>query len=147
MLPSDVERGREIAKVLHEAFRTVGIHGKKDMPEEEPPQGAERGSLEHILFITLTVAIDYQRDAGKLWDSARSSFADPDTTYLFDPSRLHEVPRQQVRADMQKHGLSRKPRNDCNIWRTVGITFHKKWQGDPRAFLDNCGWDALTILA
>jgi hypothetical protein len=36
------------------------------MPEDVQPAGVERGSLEHILFITLMVAIDYQREAGVL---------------------------------------------------------------------------------
>jgi hypothetical protein len=142
----DVERGREVAKVLHKAFRTVGIHGKKDMPENLLPDGVTRGSLDYILFITLTVAIDYQREANALWDSARRSLADLETAYLFSPARLHEVPWQQVRRDMQKHGLSKKPGKDSNIWRTVGITFHKQWQGDPRNFLAACEWNAPTIL-
>lgn len=47
---------------------------------------------------------------------------------------------------MQRYGLSRKPRKDAHIWRTVGITFYKKWDGDPRNFLESCDWDALTIL-
>lgn len=47
---------------------------------------------------------------------------------------------------MQKHGLSKKPKKDPNIWRTVGVTFYKKWGGDPRRFLADCGWDSLTVL-
>ena len=146
MLSMDVERGKALARLLHDAFRTTGIHGRKDMPEDLPPTGVERGSLEHILFITLTVSIDYQRDANALWNIARQSREDPETRYLFDPRCLHETPWQHVRADMQKQGLSKKPGKDCTIWRTVGITFYKKWNGDPRQFLADCGWDAHTIL-
>jgi hypothetical protein len=47
---------------------------------------------------------------------------------------------------MQKYKLSRKPQKDAAIWSTVGITFHKKWQGDPRNFLENCRWQAIKIL-
>lgn len=146
MLTKDIERGRAMAKALHHAFGTTGIHGQKEMPENLLPAGVERGSLGHVLFITLTVAIDYQREANALWESARRSYADPETGYLFSPARLHEVPWQQVREDMQKHGLSKKPGKDCHIWRTVGITFHKQWAGDPRNFLAECQWDAPTIL-
>ncbi len=47
---------------------------------------------------------------------------------------------------MQRYRLSKKPGKDCNIWRTVGITFYKQWNGDPRNFLEACGWSAPVIL-
>ena len=65
-LSSDIPKGHHIAPLLYDAFRTTGIHGRADMPEDTPPQGVEAGSLEQILFLTLTVAIDYQRDAHAL---------------------------------------------------------------------------------
>jgi hypothetical protein len=47
---------------------------------------------------------------------------------------------------MQKHSLSKKHKKDADIWRTVGITFYKKWNGDPKKFLQDCNWDSITIL-
>jgi hypothetical protein len=116
------------------------------MPEDVRPDGVERGSLEHVLFITLTVAIDYQREANALWRSARTTYEDCQTRYLFEPRALHERAWREVRRDLQTHRLSKKFNADCNIWRTVGITFFKKWHGDPRNFLADCRWDAPTIL-
>jgi len=142
----DPERGKEAAQLLYTAFSTTGIHGRMDMPEDEPPQGVVAGSLEHILFITLTVAIDYQRDADALWASSRRTYADPETRYLFHPQSLHEVPFSKVIQDMQKYGRSKKQRNDAYIWKTVAVSFYKKWQGDPRNFLASCNWSAPTIL-
>ena len=55
--------------MLYQAFTTGGIHGRNDMPEDVRPGGVERGSLEHVLFITLTTAIDYQSEAGVLWEN------------------------------------------------------------------------------
>ncbi|WP_207231392.1 hypothetical protein [Methanofollis fontis] len=116
------------------------------MPEDRPPAGVEVGSIEHILFLTLTVSIDYQRDAYALWESARHTHEDPETRYLFEPRALHETPQAQVFADLKKHGLSKKHSADTNIWRTVGISFFKKWGGDPRNFLADCGYDGPTVL-
>ena len=50
------------------------------MPEVLTPSGVVPGSLEHILFITFTVSIDYQRDAISLWNSSRETFVDPETS-------------------------------------------------------------------
>jgi len=142
----DSERGKKVAEFLYNSFSTVGIHGKTDMPEDITPSGVVRGSLEHTFFITLTVSIDYQRDAPSLWESSRKTFEDQETRYLFDSKSLYETSFRKIIEDMQKYKLSKKPQKDAKIWRTVGVTFYKKWEGDPRSFLENYNWDSLTIL-
>ena len=108
----DALRGRSLADRLHRLFYSTGIHGRTAMPEDILPQNVERGSLDHVLFVTLTVSIDYQRDANKLWESARATFADPSTRYLYEPRSLHERDFKEIMLDMQKHGLSKKPRKE-----------------------------------
>ena len=142
----DNERGKKLAELLYNSFTTKGIHGRTDMPEDITPHSVIRGSLDHIFFITLTVSIDYQRDAPSLWESSRKTFDDPETRHLFDPELLHETPFRKIGEDMQKYKLSKKPQKDANIWRTVGVTFYKKWRGDPRNFFQDCNWNSPLIL-
>jgi len=146
MLRTDSKRGKSVAKLLYESFSTVGVLGRTDMPVDIVLKNVTRGSLEHVISVTLTVAINYQRDASALWESSMRTLEDEKTRYLFDPRALHETPPERIVEDMQKHGLSRKPQKDAYIWRTVGVTFHEKWDGDPRNFLQDCGWDAPTVL-
>ena len=75
LLPADMKRARNLAIKLFTAFSVSGegIFGRTVMPEDELPEGVIRGSLEHLLFITLTVTIDYQRDAHELWQIARDT--------------------------------------------------------------------------
>jgi len=117
-----------------------------DMPEDEPPTGVTRGTLDHIIFLTLTVAIDYQRDAHALWDAARQTWEDLETRFLFDPDEVSEAPAEVVLPAMKKHRLSKKHTNDAKIWQTVAGSFARKWDGDPRHFLADCEWDAPTVL-
>lgn len=58
------------------------------MPEESIPLGVERDSAAYRLFLTLTVAIDYKRDADELWNLSRKAFEAPETRYLFDPEAM-----------------------------------------------------------
>ena len=139
-------RARDLAKLLWASFSTSGILGNTEMPEDIAPSGVKRGSLEHLLFITLTVAIDYQREANQMWAASRKTFEDPQTQYLYEPELLHKTPPRKIVSDMQKHDLSKKPKQDAMIWRTVGVTFYKKWGGSPLNFLEACGWDSLTVL-
>jgi hypothetical protein len=142
----DNERGKKVAEHLYNSFTTKGIHGRTDMPEDITPNNVVRGSLDRIFFITLTVSIDYQRDAPSLWESSRKTFDDPETRYLFGPKLLHETPFRKIVEDMQKYKLSKKPQKDANIWRTVGVTFYKKYEGKPRNFLKNCNGDSSEPL-
>lgn len=146
-LLKDIEKGNKVANILYSSFSTTGIQGRTDMPEDIIPQYVPRGSLAHYLFITLTVSIDYQRDAIELWENSRKTYEDPTTQYLFDPQSLHETAPGKIIEDMKKYGLSRKAQKDAYIWRTVGVTFYKKWMGNPENFLTDCQWDAPTILS
>jgi hypothetical protein len=110
----DVERGKKVAGPLYT---------RTDMPEDIMPNGEIIGFTDHMLFITLTVSIDYQRDAPSLWASSRKTFDDPETRYIFNPKPLKEIHSNKIIGDMQKYGLSKKPRKDACIWRTVVITF------------------------
>ena len=145
-LDMDIGKAKKAATALYEAFAGLGIHGRTQMPEDLMPDGMIKGSGKHVRFVTLTLSIDYQRDANALWDSARRTYEDAATQYLFDPRALHEASNHKVREDMRKHSLSKKPDKDAWIWRTVGVTFFKKWHGDPELFLAHCYWHGPTIL-
>jgi hypothetical protein len=77
-LKIDADRGKQLAHLLYDCFSTTGVLGNTEMPEDILPAGMEKGSLEHLLFITLTVSIDYQRDANAMWAVSRKTFEDPD---------------------------------------------------------------------
>lgn len=145
-IEKDIEKGSKLAELLYTSFSTRGIHGQTDMPEDIISKGIEKGTLEHILFITLSVSLDYQRDAPALWASSRRTFEDSATRYLFDPKSLHESSLEKIVKDMQKYKLSKKPQKDADIWRTIGDSFYSKWAGDPRKFLQDCNWDSTIIL-
>ena len=89
----DNQRGRKVAEILYNSFNSTGIFGKseKDLTENIIPKGIEKGSVEHILFLTLTVSIDYMRDADQLWCSARKTYEDPNTNYLFVPKEVYKI--------------------------------------------------------
>jgi hypothetical protein len=142
----DHKRGKELALLLYELFATKGIFGKTVMPEDLVPEGVMKGSIEHILFLTQTVSIDYQRDANALWASARNTFEDRESRYLFEPDKLSDASYSNVIKDMQRHKLSKKQKKDASIWRTIGVSFHKKWQNNPLNFIESCDWDALVVL-
>jgi hypothetical protein len=141
----DPERGKEVAKLLYEAYTKTGIFGKKEMPEDILPKGMIKGSREHVLFITFTVSIDYQRKADELWESARRTYKDPETRYLFYPEKVYETFFEKIKDDLKKHNLASKVNKDAQAWKTLGTTFWEKWKGDPLNFIKDCNYDAELI--
>jgi len=55
-------------------------------------------------------------------------------------------PLEKSEMIFKNTNCQKKVINDAKTWRTVGITFQKKWNGDPRYFLEDCSWDSLEIL-
>jgi hypothetical protein len=141
----DPERGKEVIKVLYEAYMKTGIFGKKEMPEDILPTGMIKGSREHMLFITFTVAIDYLRNAEELWESARRTYEDPETRYLFYPEKVYETSFEKIKDDIKKHNLSWRFKKDVSTWKILGTTFWEKWKGDPLNFIKECNYDAELI--
>ena len=145
------ERGRKLADMLIPALADGGILGHKEMPEDALPEEVEKGSLEHIRFITMVVALDYMRDANALWQNARKTYDDPGTRYLFDPGEftgdmLFGEKFDKVKDDMQTHKLSKKPKKDAGIWIRNAISLKRDWGSNPCKIFKANGWDAVKIL-
>jgi hypothetical protein len=96
-LRMDPERAQQVGRRLLDAFRDQGIFDKTSMPAHVLPQAVERGSREHLHFVTLTTAINYMRDSDALWEASRRTYADPKTTHRanFDACLILETIRDR----------------------------------------------------
>ncbi len=144
----NIEKAQEVGRILYKCFNdpTRGIFGRTVMPEDALPKGVARGSYEHRMFITLTVSIDYQRDANLLWEASRETFENESTRYLFFPEFVYGAPLPKLQEDMQKYKLSKKPRQDSWIWTTNAVSFLKKWKGDPLNLIHFVSFDSLRLI-
>lgn len=140
------ERIESIALSLYKAYKSGSIFKQNTMPESILPSGVSRGSKEHIMFLTLTVSIDYMRDADKLWESSRKTYEDPSTRYLFDTESLAKTNKEKIAEDMKKYGLAKRPNKDAGIWKRIGTTLYIKYEGDPRKFLESNEYDSCKII-
>ncbi len=145
---ADVQRAREVATRLLEAYRTDGVFGIREgeMPENRPPDGVTRGDERHLAMLTLTVALDYVRDHDQLWDAANRSYADGKTNYLFEPVRVAAASHEQILADMLLHRLSLKPQKDARIWRQISMTLAEHYDGRVGKLIEAADHDAVHLL-
>lgn len=146
MFELDVEHARKVASRLLAAHKASDIFGPVTMPEEENRPAEATSPEDHMRFITLTVSIDYMRDAEQLWAAARRTFADPHTRYLFEPATVAGTGLLKIMQDMQCYGLSRKPEQDARTWQQVCATLTLHHGGQVSALLSAANNDALRLL-
>ena len=129
-----------------------GIFGHNIMPEDllwgSDLSGIKvnKGSYEHMMFITMVVSIDYMRDADKLWQAGRETMEDNETRWLFSPEMVKDRSIDEIIAAMKKHKLSQKHNRDADIWKRVSESFARLYNSDPRNFLEKCEWDATKLF-
>lgn len=122
-----------------------GLMAGSEISDAEPPKGMQIGSYEHIMWLTLTLSINYQRVAASLWNSSRLTWEDESTRWVFLPKELRKETKEKLIIALGKHGLSQKRKQDANIWWTVSNSFLDKFQGDPRKLLELYQYDAVEI--
>ena len=146
-LKIDEKSARDVAIILYEKFHSdEGIFGHNVMPEDQVPSCVQRGSYEHLMFITLVVSIDYQRDAEQLWKAGRRTFEDSRTGWLFEPQKVVSKPFEEIVSAMGAHGLAKKPRQDAGIWKRVSESFFEDYASNPLSLIEECGFDALRLF-
>lgn len=147
-LGTHVSRAVTVADRLFDAFQGggPGIFATKDMPEDLVPPGTSQGSREHLLFLTFTVAIDYQRDASQLWRASRSAFESPVTRFLFEPRRVALMSHNDLIRWLKRLSISKKHGPDAETWHAVGSILQQHFGGDVLQLVESCEFDATQIL-
>jgi hypothetical protein len=145
----DVGQARHVAQILYAAFAPggAGIFGEHSMPEDVLPIGLVAGSREHLNFLTLTISLDYMRDAMELWRAARRAWTDTATRYLFEPAIVEDISNEKLKDDLVRTGVALRPNRDGSAWAAICRTLSRKWKSDVKAFLADCEFDGPTILA
>ena len=62
-----------------------GSLGGEVMPEDANPH-LDKSLVENYLYFTLPMALNYQRNSYKLWESALNTYNDKETNFVFNPN-------------------------------------------------------------
>ncbi len=120
-------------KKLIEAFKS-GKLGQTVMPEDSSPDFSETNKEFRIAYFTLPMALNYQRDSYKLWESALKTFSDTETRFVFDVKAVSKASEDEVRKALMKYKVALQPNKHINTWRTVAKTIHDEWGSFTKFF-------------
>ncbi|GKU30409.1 hypothetical protein [Clostridium folliculivorans] len=129
---------------IYEMYKK-GYLGGKILPEDSNP-GLSKSSIDNYNFFTLTVALDYQRNAFSLWESAKKTFLDPSTVQVFDPKLVINMSNEKLKKYLCEYNLALQPNKHTEIWRKICETMCFLFDVDIRNLFIETKWYIPDIL-
>lgn len=122
----------------------AGDLGGEFMPEDSNPH-LDKNSLENYLFFTLPMALNYQRNSYKLWESAKTTFMDNETNFVFDVDEVLSADIENVKSALTKYKVALQPNKQTEIWIKLCTTFKNHFDADIRKLFKQCDYDVNRI--
>lgn len=124
----------EVCNKIITAFKN-GDLGQTAMPEDTHPKFSNKE--ERISYFTLPMALNYQRDSYKLWEAAKKTFEDPETSFVFDVEKVGRAPEEEIRKALMKYKVALQPNKHVNTWRRIAETIYQNWGSFAKFFEEN----------
>jgi len=128
----------KITQIFNAAETLIKLHkqrklGGEIMPEDANP-GLSTDSEENYLYFTLPMALNYQRNSYRLWESAARTYADRETMDIFSPISVVDMGIDLLRDKLLKHKLAMQPVRHPQIWMQLCQTFVQNFEGSVKQF-------------
>ncbi|MDD3626494.1 MAG: hypothetical protein PHV06_04175 [bacterium] len=161
----DVQRGVEVLRRLVKSLNEQNLFEFQNLPEDIVPEGLTKGENDHLIYLSLVSAIAYLRKEERLWASARETFEDKDTKYVFDTKEVVKHEPEKIEEDLRSFGLfinklvlkhwsigklksvdRRSLReNDLEIWLNMANALND-FDGNIQKLFENYKYDGLEVL-
>lgn len=133
----------EKVKRLVELYKS-GKLGGETLPEDSNPN-LGRLSEENILYLTLPMALNYQRNSYKLWESALKTWQDCETNSVFYPEKVINMDMETLKDYLIKYKVALQPNKQPLIWKKLCETIYNKLNGSIISFFKSCDFDIRKI--
>lgn len=120
------------AEILIQLYQAGGLGGEV-MPEDANPH-LQKNSDENYAYFTLPMALNYQRNSYKLWESAQKTYCDKETAEVFVPKKVAGMGIDQLREKLLKYKIAVQPNKHPFIWMELCKTFASDFNGSVKKF-------------
>jgi hypothetical protein len=142
LTPEKIKRVLDATEELMRLYK-LGLLGGEVMPEDSNPALPE-SSEENYLFFTLPMALNYQRNSYRLWESAKRTYRDIETVDVFSPAAVVNMDIGVLRYKLLKHKVAVQPNKHPQIWMQLSRTFMLEFGGSVKNFF---AANALSVAA
>ena len=130
-------------KLGNSLYQSGELSGER-MPEDANPS-LNADSRENALYFTLPMALNYQRSAYALWESAAATWADEEARDAFFPEQAVRMGGEELRHRLLRHRLALQPNRHPAIWSRLCETFMEDFDGDVRRLFEQCGYSVEKV--
>lgn len=123
----------------------TGQLGGQVMPEDARPSCISTKSDENFHFLTLPMALNYQRNSYTLWQSAAKTFLDAETNSVFSPEAVARMEVGCVREKLLKHKLALQPVKHIDTWRRISDAITDLAEGRASNIFSFNNFDVIKI--
>lgn len=116
----------EDCKILLKAYKEWKL-GFMKMPEDENPWFNSEEKELQLIYFTLPMSLNYQRNSYTLWESVLKSFNHDQTRALFDIKFSASCEEEELRLLLTKHKIALQPNKHIKTWQTISKTIHENW--------------------
>ena len=121
-----------------------GLLGGELLPEDNNPN-LDKESLENIIYFTLPMALNYQRNSYTLWESSLKTWNDNDTRFVFDIDSVLSKDYFEVQSALIKYRVALQKDKQTTIWMKLCKTFKEYFNGDINKLFRECNYDVEKI--
>lgn len=139
------------AKDLEENLDTLsrmyqdGLLGGDVMPEDARPECILLDSPENIHFLTLPMALNYQRNSYTLWEAAAQTYMDAETRNVFYPHHVIKCGKDVLRQKLLKYKLALQPNKHIDTWYRICEILVHDYEGCMKNLLLQRSCDVASI--
>lgn len=111
-------------KNLLKAYKS-GKLGQTVMPEDNHPKFKNKEKM--LVYFTMPMALNYQRNSYKLWESALDTYNDKETRCVFDIKWCAKVSEEELREKLLKYKIALQPNKHINTWKKISETIYENF--------------------
>lgn len=117
--------------------------GNMKMPEDVHPDfGDDQES--RLVFFTLPMALNYQRNSYKLREAATQTYQDTSTTWVFDSNNSAQTSTEQLQSALIKYKVALQPNKHTQTRQTISNTITENWWSITQ-LLEAASYDFLKL--
>ena len=128
---------------LLEAYHKNNL-GYMKMPEDSNPGFNTDEQESRLVYFTLPMSLNYQRDSYKLWESALKTYRDVETKKVFDIKESATMEQTELRRLLLKQKVALQPNKHINTWQKIAKTVYNNW-GSISNLLRFANYDFLKL--
>ncbi len=133
----------ENCEKLLQAYKSGEI-GDVTMPEDSHPKFKKDEGEIKLVYFTLPMSLNYQRDSYKLWEAVLKTYNDPKTKKVFDIQVSAQLDKDELRRLLTKYKIALQPNKHIETWQKISKTIYENW-GSISKLLQESKYDFLKL--